>query len=261
MSKKPVESKALAVAEAAPLPAIPEAKVSRWGKGPELSARDLIISKLLAMQGMSTKVTDGEAVFGEIRDSVSNEAYATFQKKIEVLPFHWNKVWVESEYDEKADDYNYVRQYPVTFENENQKFEEEVDGVTLKRVLTVNMYCVLPHELKLNPKAFPKIIPFRGSSLRNGRKLMTQMSQGVAAGKGPAAFTYLLGTVKTTNDKGTFAVLDCELSRETSEQEQDSAFEWYQLLTKNPQAMKVDDSDLNEATVVETEPEGTTGKF
>lgn len=123
---------------------------------------------------------------------------------------------------------------------------------------------MLPHELKEDPNAFPRIISFRVTSLRNGRKLLTQMAQGLAGGKGPAAYHYLLMVKKDSNDKGTFAVLDIERREASTEEEQDAAFRWFETIGANK--VKIDDSDIAEGeSTTATETAGgsaaTTGKF
>src|SRR3954471_23034774 len=61
-----------------------------WGM-PKLTAQDVVLPKILAMQGMSKLVTDGVAVMGEFRDSLNNVVLGDLKNPIEFIPFHLEK--------------------------------------------------------------------------------------------------------------------------------------------------------------------------
>ena len=52
--------------------AVADENLGDWGASP-LSAKDIIIPRMLVMQPMSDMVTAGEAAFGEFRDSLNKE--------------------------------------------------------------------------------------------------------------------------------------------------------------------------------------------
>lgn len=224
--------------------------VDAWGPPPEVSAKDTIISKILPMQGMSKKVMDGEAAFGEIRDSVTNELVGNLKDPVSFVPFYLQAVWVESEMENGK--WVYRRTYPITHENDNQKYEEG----SVKRVRTLNFFVCLEKDLAAG-LPIPKILSFRVTSLRAGRKLQTQMyTANQMAKKSPAAMTMKLVAQKQQNDKGTFVVLDVEPAGETSPRYEALVFDVYKALVGQLKqgTLKVDESDVaDDAIDVESE--------
>jgi hypothetical protein len=260
MAKKP-ETKKQEVAVMAETGVVPQQAGSRWGTGPALSKKDLLISKIMVQQPMSVKVTAGEASFGELRDSVSNEVLGSFSKSLTFIPFHWQLNWVEKDWNKQEDDYVYARTIPITPENEDLPYEEEGK---VKRIYTINVFCMLPHELDRDGTAFPHIIAFRSSSLKSGRKLLTQMAQIRAGGLSPAAYNFDLIVRKETKDKHTYAVIDVQRGALSTPEQDEAAFTWYQTLVSQKASFKVDESDVMEKEVAAPEAESgprTTGKF
>lgn len=190
-------------------------------------------------------------MFGELRDSITNECFASLAKAVDILPFHWVRVWVISRAADKTmKKWNYEKTVPVTRENEAWQFQEGEGEGAIKRVFTVKMYVMLPEELKKDPAAMPRILSFRSSSLRNGRKLMTMMTQGMQAGRGPAAFIYKLAVLRQENEQGIFGVLDVEKGAEAPMELQDAAFGWYEKINKG--AVKEQPEDAGDDEPIET---------
>jgi len=228
-----------------------------WGASPFLSSRDTIIPKILLMQPMSKKVLADEAAFGELRDSVTNEVYGSDKKSIEIIPFHLQTVWVEHEknVDPKTgkEDLKYLRTVPLSPQNDTLPLDEP----NLKRVRTMQFYVLRPEELG---SGIPKVIAFRITSIKAGKKLATQMYvTNRAAGLPPPGRVMRLSVSRQTNGKGTFAVMDVEPVRAATSEERASALKWFKIIQTDA-AVKVDDSDVAE---VETpvEDSGTTGQF
>jgi hypothetical protein len=85
------------------------------------------------------------------------------------------------------------------------------------------------------------------------------MTQAFRAGMGWAPFTYMLQTVKTSNDKGTFAVVEIKKARATTKEEQLAAFNWYKTI--QTQTIKVDDSDISDTESSSDLSDKDMGKF
>jgi len=230
-------------------------QLGEWGAPPVLSSRDTIIPKIMLLQPMSKKVTDAVGSFGELRDSVTNECYGSFSKTMEFVPFNYQPLWVESEWVKEKNSFEYKRTIPVTPENDNLPHEE---GLT-KRTRSLNFYILTPSEIE-SGKAIPKILSFRVTSIRGGRKLATQMFvANRAAGLSPAGTVMKLIVKKESNDKGTFATLDVEQVRAATEKEVNTCLQWFKTV-KQGGNIKEDDSDLHE-TPREADHVGDTGQF
>jgi hypothetical protein len=203
------------------------------------------------MQMMSKKVIDGKGTFGELRDSVNNEKMGGFEKPLEFIPFKMEKVFHVSEIDDKGKK-KYLKTVPITPDNENLPWEDTEDGKKISRDYTLNFYCVLPTQIKPDLAdqgggVLPYIVSFRRTSLRAGKKVATQAyAANAAMGKPPAATVMSLSVVKTSNDLGTFAVLDTSAARLSTKDELATAFFWFKAMKS--MNVKVDDSDLTEET-------------
>jgi hypothetical protein len=224
------EEKAVSVQETkAVAEAIPSG--ADWGGSP-ISSNDIIIPRIMVMQAMSKRVVDGEATFGEFRESMNNEVLGKFDKGFRIVPFHLEKVFVE--YDASEDDKKFLRVVPITPQNENLPYEdrEERDGkkIEITRDRVMNFYVLRPEEIDLGG-AIPYIVSFRRSSLKAGKKLATQMYvKNIASGKTPASVVCTVLANKTSNDKGTFAVMDIVMDSQTPDKYIAEAFKWLQLI-------------------------------
>jgi hypothetical protein len=222
--------------------AIPQ-HLDEWGAPPLLSSKDTIIPKINVLQLMSKKVAAGQGAFGELRDSVTNECYGAFAKPMEIIPFFYQPLWIESQFNRDKDAFVYHRTIPVTPENDNLPFEEGM----IKRTRSLNFYVLTPDEIAKGV-SIPKIIAFRVTSIRGGRKLATQMHvTNRAGGLSPAGMVMKLIVGKQSNDKGTFAVLDVEPVRVSTEKEVQTCLQWFKTV-KTGSNIKVDESDLHDSS-------------
>lgn len=217
-------------------PVVPAAD---WGDD-EFTSNDLLISKVLPMQAMSKKVLDDKAAFGELRDSVTNELLGSTQKPMEFIPVNVKKIWIENEVQPDGK-LKYLSTYPMTAANESLPWQEEVNGRKITRTGVYNAFVLLPRDIKTG--ALPKIVSFRSTSFKAGKKLVTQIATNKFAGGGNADKVMLLTARKDKNDMGTFVVLDLEIAREATKEEKDRAFFWAQQLKAKATSIKVDDSD------------------
>lgn len=255
---KETETTAVATAPAGAVPAI--FNPSDWGV-PTVSARDIVIPKILAMQGLSKKVTDGEAVLGEFRDSLNNAKLGDTKNPIEFIPFYMEKVWIVFE-DRRAagaqlPNFKFIKTVAIDSSNENWPYEEVLNGVLIRRDRTMNFYCLLPAQVK-DGTGIPHVLSFRRTSLRAGQKLATTMfMKNIKAGKTPASMVMEISGTKTSNDKGTFIVLDVKEKRASTEAEVAEAFNWVKAIRTG--TTKVDDSDLQAEATTYTAQEPVDG--
>lgn len=243
---------------------LPSTELAAWGSDVHLG-QDIVLAKILPMQGMSVLVTDGKAVMGEFRDSLSGAKLGSIAEPIEVIPFHVEKFWDIME--EEDDDFKWKKTEPLIENpaapgyNDNLPWADKLDGADIKRVRRMNFYVMLPSEVAAGTSV-PYIFSFKSTSYREGKKLFTQMYlRNKRAGLPPPGFTFKIGGVKTKNDKGTFIVPTVELGRKTTPEEISECLNWYKLIKKG--AVKVDDSDVSSTEAMQTaatyEEEDATG--
>jgi hypothetical protein len=240
------EERAVAAPQAAGLPAVDNG----WG-GEGLSNSDIMVPKLLLMQGLSDLVADGTAIAGQIRDSLEGKLFGGVMKAkeaptaMEVIPFSSFKTWVVFEKRNGKDEY--VKTVPFTAENEGWAIEEVVGGVQVRRDKCLNFYVLRPEEIK-EGAAFPYLVSFRRTSMPAGRKLAT-MAAKLRVFNQPIAMKVINLTASATeNDKGKYFVYDLSSGRNSTAEEIVEAKKWHTTLkTAN---VKIDDSDLKaEASV------------
>lgn len=220
------KNKETAVVESATQALVAGPSLQDWGVNEEVSSRDLIIPKILAMQGLSDLVTAGDAKIGDFVDSLTGVVLGSIDKPVEFVPFHMEKVWIISTRKKGESKYEFDRYEPVTAMNQNYPFEEEVGDIQTKYEYTLQFYVLLPSDTSM-----PYVISFKSTSQRAGKVLSTQMFiRNKAAGKAPAAVTMLLGGKKEKNDKGTFVVMEVKPKGATEPAIEAEAFKWFKVI-------------------------------
>lgn len=219
-----------------------------WGSE-GLDSKDILVPKLLLMQGLSKKVNEGEAQQGQVVDSISGKVVGGIKniktkegEPITMIAFSSFKTWIESE--KIGDKYEYRKQYAMTPENADQAQEEVVNGISVRRDRCLNFYVLLKDQIA-DGTAFPYCVSFRRTSMKAGRKIATIAAQLKALGSKPLAFKNLhLSVTHMQNDQGQFWGFDVGAGENSSTQELNEAFRWHQALKTS--TVRVDDSDLKQ---------------
>lgn len=203
--------------------------------------RDILLPKVLAMQGLSKAVAEEKAKQGEMRDSIDYKLLGDRTTPFEVIPFYYNKSWIIfHEVDGKME---YKGQVPFGPDNANWEWEIVIDGVKHRRDQSLNFFCVDPREIA-EGMFLPYLVSFRRTSYKGGKKLVTAKEKLKMGNRALASKTFFISTVQTKNDKGIFYVFDVAMGRDTTQKEIDAVLPWAELVRSS--AVKVDDSDLND---------------
>lgn len=226
--------------------------LNQWGM-PTTMSQDIIIPKILPMQGLSELVTDGKAVMGEFRNSLSGEKLGSITDPIEIIPFAVQKVW--DIYKQQGDKFEWEQSIPLD-ENPASKGYNDLlpwadkcpdTGVNIKRIRRMNFFVLLPSDLAQG-HALPFVFSFKSTSYTEGKKIYSQMYMSNPSKRlPPPAYTFKIGGTKEKNDHGTFIVPKMELGRLTTADELASCLHWFKQVSK----LKVDEKD--------TEGEGNFG--
>jgi hypothetical protein len=193
-----------------------------WGQA-DMSSQDMIIPKILCMQGLSDLVSEGKAKMGDFADSLSGEVIGSIDKPVKIIPFHMEKIYIISK-KESGDRFEFDRIESV--EGQNYPFEDEVNGVKYKYEYCMQFYCLRPEDTTL-----PYVVSFKSTSLRSGKVLSTQMFvRNRAAGLVPPAYTMELGGKKEKNDKGTFIIMEAKQAEKTSDELIEQCLNWLRVI-------------------------------
>ena len=124
--------------------AIPQ-ELADWGDTGVNVGNDLLLPKLLVMQPASDLVTDGKAVMGEFRNSVTGEKLGSIVEPIELVAFHVMKTLDILKLTEGQ--YLWNRSLPLVENvtspdyNDNLPWEgTDEDGTPIKRVRRLNFF-------------------------------------------------------------------------------------------------------------------------
>jgi hypothetical protein len=192
---------------------------------------DILIPKLLIMQGLSEFVAQEKAVMGDIVNSVTGEVLGGKGKPISFIPLMMNKVWIK--YKIQGGEQKYVGTIPWSAANSNTKWEDvDKDGALLRNDACLNFYVMLERDLE-SSSGLPYLVSFRRSSYRNGKKLVTHFAQTQMANVSPYAMTLSLTSSKEQNDKGTFYIFDIMPGKDTDAKYCDKLELWTETLKKN----------------------------
>jgi len=214
---------------------VPEA----WGSE-NVDAADIIVPKILLMQGLSKLVAADEAKQGEFRDSLTGALLGGKDKPLEFIPFHSTKTWVvfEQAVGGKAE---YKETVPMTAHNKDWATEEQSSGGTVRRDRCLNYYVLLLDDIK-SGTYMPYMLSFRRTSYTAGRKLATIFAKLKMFKEPPASRVFTLSSRLEKNDLGQFYVADVGEKRRSSSEEMDAALNWYRVV--RTASVVVDDSDL-----------------
>jgi hypothetical protein len=217
--------------------------MDEWGAGPDVSKNDVIIPKLWLMQASSKLVGARKAQMGDLVNSATGEVVGNIDDGIEMVPFFVDKVWIINEFNPQNNQFDYKETIAIDASNEDWPWSDKVNGVAVKRTRCLNFFALLPNEIKKG-NSLPFQVSFRGTSLKAGKQLMTQMyvlnrNQKLPP---PAKAIKLAGKVES-NDKGTFAVLSVEVARDSSREEMIASLDLYKSMQKKE--MKVDSTEEN----------------
>lgn len=241
--------------------AVAVANLNEWGV-PVVSAQDMVIPKILPMQGLSDLVTERKANIGEFRDSISGALLGSIDKPVEVIPFYLQKAWDIME--ESNGNYKWARTVPLIDNpaavgyNDNWAWEGEENGVKIKRVRRMNFFVMVRSQIAEG--AMPYVLSFKSTSLKEGKKLFTEMYvRNVRAGMPPAAFSFDLGGRMEKNDKGTFVVPTMTRKDKSTQGELIECLNW--IKTINGGAVRVDESDVVDTSAAAAVDVNETGDY
>lgn len=228
------------------------------GSEQELSQKDILIPKIIMMQGQSPQVLEGDASFGELRDTLEGSLMANCKTKnadaipLTCIPFHREKFWINKSKD--GDKWRFESIEKVTPATAGlDQYETWMEGDKLmKRVYLILFSVMVPG------RSIPYSIGFRGSSLEAGKALGTQMyvvNKGLkvkeAFKRSPMGKVIDLVPKKISKNDNTYCVLEMRVNRESTFEEACEAMKWYKSIKAGE--LEVDNSDIEK----EGTPRGT----
>lgn len=191
----------------------------------EVDTRNIVIPKILLMQPISDKVTEGIAKYGDFLNSMTGEVVGNIDKGLEVIPLSSKNYHIVSV--KEGTDWNFLRIDPiVSMADDNKPFDDIENGEVIKRQKVLEFFVMAPAVSEL-----PFTVQFRGMSFRNGKAFYTMaFAMAKAMRVMPYERTLILNGTKTKNDKGNFAILTFKSGRKSTAEEIEKSKMWYSTI-------------------------------
>ncbi len=226
-----------------------------WG-AENVDASDVVIPKLLLMQGQSEFVAEGKARLGDIVRSTTGEVLGNAKEGVQVIPLMTFKTWTILEKVGGRFEFRSVE--PITADNCNAPLEWVVEGAPWRRDRCLNFYVLLPSDIKREAAALenlnktgafpdpkdallPCVLSFRRTSYSAGKTLSTHFLQAQSFNRPPAVSTFMLTSKMEKNDQGTFYVFEIANAGMTSPEDLNVCKRWYETITHSKVNVMVDD--------------------
>jgi hypothetical protein len=249
---KTTETKAVAPVKEEPKSLVNTAHEGQADWGAEsVDAKDMMIPKVLLMQGLSKLVAEEKAAMGDLIDSVSFAKLGDKKTPLEIIPFYSFKTWIILQKKPGEEKYDYVETLSMDSSNEHLDPNETLeDGTEIRRDRVISFYVLLAKDFE-EGAVLPYVVAFRRKSYPTGKKVVNHFKNMSMMRMPPAAKKLLLSCRLEQNDKGTFYVFDVAQGAKSSQDEIDMAKVWYDNV--KTKSYKVDDSDVKPESEVETD--------
>lgn len=214
----------------------------------EVLSGDVLIPKVLLMQGLSEYVIERKAQQGDIVRSTTGEKLGDPDKTLEFIPLMIKNEWILQE--NVAGKYEFRSIEPRTAANEHSDWNFKQNGADWKRVKAINCYALLPADIDaelaevakfkkdgtipdLNKTLLPVVISFRSTSFNAGKGVSTHFAKAKTMekfGVKPWSYTLKLGCYTEKNDRGTFFCFSVAQGGPANKAHVEKATEWVNSL-------------------------------
>lgn len=251
--------------------ALPEDLSGSWGaEGYDNS--DILIPRLLLMQGQSQFVADGKAKVGDIIKSTTGTIYGDSQNPVTIIPIMMWKDWTIERKEKNKWEYSHTEKVASL---SNEREWTQPNGESFRRNTNLNFFVLLAKDCKMEQEAIeqadktgsepdvnafvmPCHLKFSRTSYTTGKFLVTHFATMSQFKRPPAMKMFKLGAKKLDGDQGPYQVFTVENYENTPLPFIYIAKKWYDVLKVAKDTVKIDD-----AADVETfsEPDLSGGAF
>lgn len=231
---------------------------------------DVVIPRLLLMQGLSDLVNDRKAAQGDMVRSTTAEKLGDDKSPVNIIPLTFQNLWMISEDQTGKGKYEFRGYEPRTAANEAAPWDFTMNGTKWKRTKVMNLFALLPSDIEaqkeelkkfeetgdmnLDKVLLPVVISFRSTSFKAGKEVATLFAKAEAisrqVGKAVPAYGNMLELHchQEKNDKGAYFVFSTMAAGKTLPEHRAVAATWYETLSKGN--VKVHDAEEGEAEEV-----------
>jgi len=194
---------------------------SEWGDV-TLESKDLVLPRILIQHGTSESVKQKRAQEGDLLNMLTNSNYGN---TVQLLPFFKRELIVVEKWNGKK--FEYLKSIP--YEGKMLPFEQEIEGIRYKNSHVYEVFC-LTKELGL-----PHIVPFKGTSNKIGKNLVTMMyAQNPAERLTPAGRWITYSTKLESNKDGdSYYVANYSQDRLSTQNEVAECLKWVNVIKES----------------------------
>lgn len=190
------------------------------GLASQLTHDDCERGRILIAQSNSSFMDDhDELKAGDVVDMSSMEALGGKDKSFDFIIVDMLKYWVVK--DKDTDEF--IEKLPAINEKE-YKWEEDVDGRTLKRTYHCSYLVLLPQDIA-DGVEMPYELAFRSTALKAAKRINSIIMKKGSKGVPSYAFKFKMSTVKETKDNKSWYVPKIEVGELCSDEEKATALE------------------------------------
>jgi len=219
--------------------------MGEWGGTNEFDKSDIIIPKIMLMQGASALVSDGVARPGQYLHSISKEVLGDNSNPLIFTPIHMTKSWRITK--KVGNDFKFSHYENVTKENLNAPKEFKIGNLIAQRQLCYNFYVLV------DGFAVPFILQMKGISHGAGKVLSNEMYIVNPAKRLPPAgrsFKLLVDDIDFESKK--YKGYKVEVHKENDiAYVMSDCLDWYKLI--NSGALKEDIAEEHEGPIAKPE--------
>lgn len=240
--------------------------------GEEILSSSIVIPRLLLMQGLSDFVNERKAQQGDMVRTTPFTKLGDPEVPIAIIPITFNNQWMLSELIGKK--FEFRGYEPLTAANQDLPWEFEKNGTQWKRTKVLNLYALLPDDIKAEREELAKaekggspdpdkallpiMISFRSTSYSAGKDVTTHFAKAKKFNQPGYVSTLALSCVADKNDLGSFFVFKVCSLQPTPKEDQAVAAYWYNVL--RTQKVQVD-ADEGESPLSATKPLNENDQF
>jgi len=223
----------------------------------DILTSDLVIPKVLLMQGLSEFVSQRQAQSGDIVRSMSADKLGDDEVPVSIIPITFRNMWLNQEKVDGKFEYRGMEGRDAS--NENAEWDYKIGNVQWGRTKVLELFCLLTNDLvadaarsssedddfapNLNNVVMPHVISFRSTMFKTGKQFVSHFNSAKMAGVEPFRYKIDLKCESTKNDKGTFFVWSMGKTTPCEKPHYVIAKKWHGIIAGKAKKFTVDDSD------------------
>lgn len=225
--------------------------------GEQILSNDVVIPRLLLMQGLSDFVNERKAQQGDILRTTPFQVLGNPTKPVDFVPITFNNQWMLSE--KVGAKFEFRGYEPLVPANQDAPWEYKQGGVDWKRTKVLNVFALLPQDIvaeraemekvKKGEEAdpdkalLPVLVSFRSTSYAAGKDIVTHFAKAKKFGMPGYVSVLQLGCEQEKNEKGTYFVYKVKNVGKTSKEDQEVARYWHGILSTQKVQIEADGGD------------------